>query len=44
MSSKLRFNNLKQLVPSMIDNEVEKEHFSFVYAKQKIDCVFSFKQ
>ena len=44
MSSKLRFDNLKQLVPSMIKSGIEKEHFSFIYAKQKIDCIFSFTQ
>ncbi|QFJ56141.1 DUF6037 family protein [Pseudobutyrivibrio xylanivorans] len=38
--SKLKFPNLKYLVPDMEKNKVEKEHFSFNYAKQKIDCVF----
>ncbi len=38
--SKLKFPNLKSLVPDMESKKVEKEHFSFNYAKQRIDCVF----
>ena len=42
--SKLKFPNLKSLVLDMEKNKVEKEHFSFNYAKQKIDCVFLYLQ
>lgn len=38
--SKLTFVNLNHLIPDMTSKHVEKEHFSFFFAKRTIDCVF----
>jgi hypothetical protein len=40
--SKLTFPNLNTLVPDMVNKNVSKEHFSFNYANQRLDCIFSF--
>lgn len=40
--SKLTFHNLSSLIPSMNSANIDKEHFSFHYAKHKIDCILSF--
>ena len=39
--SKLTFPNISDLVPTMRMSAVDKEHFSFPYARQTIDCILS---
>lgn len=40
--SKLTFQKMQSLIPDMEAKGVEKEHFSFAYAKQTIDCILAF--
>lgn len=40
--SKLTYYNLEKLIPSMKSLDIDKEHFSFTYAKHRIDCIFAF--
>lgn len=40
--SKLTFPNLSTLIPDMMNNHLDKEHFAFNYSNQTIDCILSF--
>jgi len=43
MDSKLTFRSLRDLVTDMKFKRVDKERFSFTYAKQTFDCILSFR-
>jgi len=42
--SKLTFDNLNNLIPSMKSFDINKEHFQFTYAGHTIDCVLCFTE